>query len=141
MENSELDKIFPSKEVAMFFVSWVRNGMNATRAYKELHPEVSEGSARVLGSRMLAKVNISDILAVYGLTMEEYFLILKEGLKSPDLKVRKQYHEVLGKLIGIEKSYSQKEPEKNDYFFKTPQDVVEAMKIRERELEKETSSS
>ena len=90
------------------------NGRNATRAYKTLHPNVSDDSARVLGSKKLAKVNKSAILSAYGLTYETYFEKLKEGLEAEkrnqftgeleaDHKTRRIYHQVFGKLIRVEK--------------------------------------
>ncbi len=102
--------------LAAFIAEWMKNGMNATKAYKKLHPEVTERSARVLGARQLTKVNISAILAIYDLGIDKYVEKLRDGLsaKSPvvwdgkvvdyydDYRVRRQYHKALGELHGLE---------------------------------------
>lgn len=101
------------KELPLFFSEWLRNGRNASLAYKTLHPDVSDASARVLGSRKLAKVNIVGILSAFGLTYEIYFQKLKEGLEAKqqnevtgefqvDHKTRRIYLKLLGELLGIE---------------------------------------
>lgn len=115
----ELEKAFNGDlDLVLFFLSWVKNGRNASKAYLELNPHVDPHSARVLGSRVLAKVSIQAILETYGTGAEEYFTQLKDGLsatkwndftgeKEPDHKVRKDYHDKLGKLLGIEKEGNQ----------------------------------
>ncbi|MBI3103652.1 hypothetical protein HYZ05_01805 [Candidatus Daviesbacteria bacterium] len=100
------------KEVPIFLSEWLKNGLNASAAYKILHPKVSDASARVLGSKKLTKINISAILAGYDLGYSDYILGLKEGLiamkfneqtgeKVPDYKVRLEFHRILGKLLGF----------------------------------------
>lgn len=111
-------------DLSLFFVSWIKNGQNATKAYQELHPEIDYASAAVLGSRMLKKVNIESVLSIYGLSAEKYLTMLKEGLEAnrtistisgkdansgtvdfvdvPDHQTRKAYHDKLGKLLGLE---------------------------------------
>jgi len=111
------------KEIALFLSEWLKNGLNASAAYKTLHPNVSDASARVLGSKKLAKINISAILAGYELGYSDYILGLKEGLnamkfneqtgeKVPDYKhsliprklgirTRLEFHRILGKLLGF----------------------------------------
>lgn len=109
----------------LFLAEWLKNGRNATKAYLQLHPEVSYASARVLASRQLTKVNISDVFAAYGLGIEEYIKQLKAGLKAtitrtevvgrdekgrlilkyfkePDHKTIRLYHQALGEALGIE---------------------------------------
>jgi hypothetical protein len=109
----ELVKIFNNNlDLMLFFITWLKNGLNASKAYKKLHPEVTDHSARTLGSRELAKVDKTAIMQSYGLDVETYFRQLKEGLKAirldaagqvfPDHKTRRAYHEVLGKLLNIE---------------------------------------
>ena len=96
----------------LFYLTWIKCGLNASKAYKELHPNVTDHSSRVLGSRELARVSKTTIMEAYGLDLQTYFRQLEEGLKAdrsdmtgqifPDHKTRKLYHETLGKLLGIE---------------------------------------
>lgn len=111
----ELMDIFNGNiDLALFYVTWIKNGLNASSAYKELHPEVDNHSARTLGSRQLAKVDKTAILQAYGLDYELYFQQLKEGILAekrdqfsgemyPDHKTREVYHTKLGKQLGLEK--------------------------------------
>lgn len=114
-----------SEKRALFFLAWLKHNKNSTLAYKELHPKVTDGSARVLGSIALANINTRAILAAYELGPEAYFEQLREGIKAnrkraevvdrdtkgapiyayvdePDHKTRRSYHEALGKILGIE---------------------------------------
>jgi hypothetical protein len=147
------------KELALFFVAWLNHGMNATKAYLQIRPEVSEASARVLGCRMLRKVNISMILEAYGLDWEKYLYKLVDGLEAnkwnsdvkdfePDYKARRLYHEALGKLLGIEKnpsrdnsivvdSYNTFNQQNNNNMFNSVGEVKEAMMQRREEKQKE----
>lgn len=36
------------KEIALFLSEWLKNGLNASAAYKVLHPKVSDASAIVI---------------------------------------------------------------------------------------------
>ena len=120
------------KELVLFFLAWLKHNRNATKAYKELHPDCTEKSCGVLGSRMLGKVSIPVILDSYGLGMDTYFEKLKDGLnavnielvkvvtekkdkkgkkkkeikyekvETPNYSVQSQYHERLGKILGVE---------------------------------------
>lgn len=104
------------QDLILFFLTWIKHNRNGTKAYQELHPNVSYASARVMGSQhvaQLAKLNISVILAAYDLDQESYFKQLKDGMEAtkwndftgenvPDHKVRRAYHETLGKILGIE---------------------------------------
>ncbi len=101
-------------DLLLFFATWMKNNRNATKAYQELHPNVTYGSAEVLGSRMLSKVRKSTLLAAYGLDDVAYITQLKEGLAAqkvnefdgtlfPDHIARKPYHDKLGKILGFEK--------------------------------------
>jgi hypothetical protein len=129
-EAKELVKAFDGNaELALFYIAWLKNGLNSTRAYLELHPNVTQGSAEVLGSRVLGKVSKEMILKAYSLDIGKYMLQLKEGLEAtrpisasilvtkdgklikaadhgaievPDHMTRKFYHDKLGKLLGIE---------------------------------------
>lgn len=100
-------------DLFLFFVTWLKNGLNATKAYQELHPDVDYHSATVLGSRMLGKVSREQVMTAYGLGAEKYFEQLRDGLNATkrdhftgeiyeDHVARKPYHDKLGKLLGIE---------------------------------------
>jgi len=102
-----IDLVDGDGEVLMFLSEWLNNGRNATKAYLKLHPNVGYHSARVLGSRQLAKVNIPDVSIIYGLGIETYIKQLKRGLEArdaegnPDNRTRFSYLTVLGELLGI----------------------------------------
>lgn len=67
MTSQELISVIGSNELAIFVAAWLKHNRNATKAYLELHPDVTYESARVLGSRLLTKVNIGNLLALYDL--------------------------------------------------------------------------
>ena len=110
----DLVKIFNNNiDLALFYITWIKNGLNASKAYKELHPTVSDVSSYELGSRMLRKVDKNTIMEAYGLDQQVYFKQLREGLdaskwndftgeREADHKTRQAYHDKLGKLLGIE---------------------------------------
>ena len=110
----ELQKVFKGNlDLMLFYLTWIKNGLNASKAYKELHPNVDEHSARVLGSRQLAKINKEEIMRAYGLDKDLYFKQLFDGNlatkwndftgeREPDHKTRQAYHDKLGKLLGLE---------------------------------------
>ena len=112
-------------QLADFFMRWLKNGRNATKAYMELHPTVDYHSARVLGSVTLAKINIPMILEALGMGVSRYFEQLDAGLNAnrkraeitdrddkgrpiyeyfeeEDHKTRRMYHEALGKMLKLE---------------------------------------
>lgn len=100
-------------DLLLFYVSWIKNGLNAGAAYRELHPDVTEHSSRTLGSRLLAKVDKETVMAAYGLDLQLYFEQLQDGLKATkwndftgereaDHATRKPYHDKLGKQLGVE---------------------------------------
>jgi hypothetical protein len=111
---NKLQEVFGKDiDLMLFYVTWIKNGLNATKAYKELHPEVGDHSANTLGSRMLSKVDKTLILQAYGLDVQLYMQQLKDGLSATkrdhfsgeiedDHKTRKDYHDKLGKLLNIE---------------------------------------
>jgi hypothetical protein len=110
---NELEDLLGSKELVLFFLTWLENNRNATKTYQELHPNVTDHSARILGSRVLAKVDIKVIALAYGLDTQKYFEVLKgaidaekwndfTGEREKDYKTIKPYHDKLGKLLGIE---------------------------------------
>lgn len=101
------------KEMVLFFLAWLKYNRNATKAYQEIHPNVSNTVAAVLGSRKLRKVNIGLVLESYGIGVDDYFKQLKEGLSCvkyvglaaipvPDHKTRRIYHKALGRILEIE---------------------------------------
>lgn len=116
LDLNSLEEAFKDNlDLMLFYLTWIKNGMNATSAYLELHPHVDSHSARVLGSRWLARVSNVDkqlLMKAYGLDQEKYFTQLKDGLDAiksditgntyPDHKTRALYHDKLGKLLGIE---------------------------------------
>lgn len=115
MSIDQLTEELGGREIAGFFIAWLSEGRNATKAYLKLHPEVTEKSAGVLGSRMLGKVRRDVVMQSYGLDINAYMTQLNEGLNAtkladdgegvvelPDHKVRRDYHKTLGQLLGIE---------------------------------------
>ena len=53
----ELEKAFSGDlDLMLFYLTWIKCGLNASKAYKELHPDCNDHSARVLGSTTLAKI-------------------------------------------------------------------------------------
>lgn len=110
---NELEKMLGSKERVLFYLAWLKNDRNATRAYLELNPNVTEQSASVLGSKMLGTINTNIVAQAYGLDHTKYFDVLKNALdatkwndftgeREPDYKTIKPYHDKLGKLLGLE---------------------------------------
>jgi hypothetical protein len=111
----ELEKAFNNDlDLVLFFLSWIKNERNASKAYLELNPSVDPASARVLGSRQLAKVNINAVMETFGIGLEDYFNQLRDGHQAmkwndftgerePDHKTRGDYNKRVGKLLGIEK--------------------------------------
>lgn len=110
----DLEKAFDGDlDLVLFFLSWVKNGRNATKAYKELNPHVDPASAQVLGSRQLAKIDRGAVMQSYGLGIQEYFQQMREGHEAmkwndftgerePDHKVRESYNKRIGELLGVE---------------------------------------
>lgn len=108
-------------DLFLFYLAWVKNGLNASKAYKELHPKVTDHSADTLGSRMLSKVDKTIVMQAYGLDQQIYFDQLKEGIdatkwndftgeREADHKTRREYHKTLGKLLGIEREDENTQP-------------------------------
>lgn len=142
-ELAELEEAFNDKELLLFYITWIKSGMNATKAYKELHPHVTDGSAAVLGMRWLGRINKEMVLSAYKLDVESYMNQLKEGLEAtrpiaaaifidkngksvkasnegaievPDHFVRRFYHDKLGRLLGLEGKFEFKFQQQNNYF-------------------------
>jgi hypothetical protein len=115
------------RELVLFYLCWLKHNRNATKAYKELHPNCTLRSCGVLGARQLAKVSISVILEGYGLGVDTYLENLKNGLNAmktehivigknknglakikkvltPDEDRRYRYYQDLGEILGIKKN-------------------------------------
>lgn len=113
-DTKALEKIFNGDlDLMLFYVAWIKNGLNSTKAYLELHPELTRESAQVLGSRQLAKIDRQVIMKSYGLDDDLYFKQLVDGIdatkwndftgeREADHKTRQGYHDKLGKLLAIE---------------------------------------
>jgi hypothetical protein len=126
----DLEEMLGSKERVLFYLTWLKHDRNATRAYLELHPNVTEQSAGVLGAKMLGNISILPIANAYNLNHERYLKMIDEGLEAtkpisalisgkdagskdmdfidvPDHQTRLKYHDKLGKLIGVESDKQQ----------------------------------
>lgn len=114
-QAKQIIELIGEPELALFFITWMGNGLNATQAYKELHPDVTQGSAEVLGHRWLSRVKPQVLLGVYKLGPDRYFKQLDEGLnatkwndftgeREPDHATRRPYHDKLGRILGIEQT-------------------------------------
>lgn len=84
-----LMKVFEGDEkLVSFYMSWVKHEGNSTKAYKELHPNVSDQVASVLGARRLVKVRekggINMLMCDFGLGMDIYLKKIKDGLNAVD---------------------------------------------------------
>ena len=128
MERQEVVKLVldvcdNDTELAQFFAEWICNGRNATKAAKAIKPHLTDGSAKVIGARLLTRVNLLAIFNALGLGVEEYIKHLKNGLNAkqiaiekdpetgsvtareldvPNHEIRAQYHSKLGQILGIE---------------------------------------
>lgn len=129
----KLADVLEDPELAVFMCEWLKNGNNATKAYKSLHPTVAYESAMVLGSRQLRKVKIADLLAIYEIDLTTYMQQMKAGLQAvayrgekqvPDHKARRAYHEALGKLIGIEGKESSVNIQNNQFNVDTLSEAI-----------------
>lgn len=109
----KLNELTGDRRKTEFFLSWIKHGRDATKAYLELHPNVTTRSASVLGSQALANIDIRTIAYAYGLNHDKYMNQLLDGIdavkfdqftgeKLPDHKIRSIYHSKLGSLLGIE---------------------------------------
>lgn len=117
-EDDELERLMPlfgdNLDLFLFYLSWLKNGLDAKKAYKELHPNVTDGSAKTLGSEWLSRIDRKMIMRGYGLDHQRYYKQLNEALdatkwndftgeREPDHKTREPYHTKLGKALEIEK--------------------------------------
>jgi len=67
-----------------FIKSYIENGGNATKAYLAVNPKYKGNSARILGYRLLTKVNISvnELMEMMGTTDAYLNQKLNEGLEA-----------------------------------------------------------
>lgn len=84
-----LMKVFDEDEkLVSFYMAWIKHEGNSTKAYKELHPSVSDQVASVLGARRLAKVRekggLNMLLCDFGLGLDIYLQKIKDGLNAVD---------------------------------------------------------
>ena len=141
-----LEKAFNGdKDLVTFFISWIKNAKNATAAYLELNPKVDRASAQVQGSRLLAKIDIKDVMKCYGLGVEEYFDQLHQGHQAmkwndftgerePDHKVRGDYSKRIGTLLGIEKGGVETPPlTQNNYYNLTDEQLDQLIESKRKQ--------
>ena len=98
-----------------FITAYIENNGNASKAYKVTHPKYEGENAKVLGCRLLTKVNLTtnELLNEMGMNDEQLHEILKEGLGAKgtritklgefvfdDFFVRRQYLDMAYKLKG-----------------------------------------
>lgn len=136
-----IDIFEDDQDLLLFYLAWIKNGLNASKAYQELHKDVTEHSARTLGSRLLAKVDKRLVMQAYGLDLDRYFKQLREGLDAekvneftgemyPDHTTRKPYHDKLGKHLGLEKDKALIEFNQQNNTFVTLDKFMENIKKR-----------
>ena len=67
-----------------FIKAYIDNYGNATRAYMQIRPDIDEDSAKVLGCRLLTKVNLSvnELMDMMGTTDAYLNQKLNEGLEA-----------------------------------------------------------
>lgn len=129
-EFSKLAEEIGDIDLTLFFIEWMANSRNATKAYKALHPGISDLSAQSGGSRWLAQIPVRHVMDCYGLGVERYFQQLDEGLKAnrkraevvdrddkgrpvyeyfdeEDHRTRRLYHEAQGRMLGLENQKDQ----------------------------------
>lgn len=75
--------------VQRFKEAYIREG-NATKAYLSIHPNVTYGSAAELGSRMLKKVDMSELMEDMGLTDRALLAQVAQGISKSSKKVLKR---------------------------------------------------
>lgn len=67
-----------------FIVAYIENNGNAAAAYRATHPKYKGENAKVLGCRLLTKVNLTtnELLDEMGMNDEQLHEKLKEGLDA-----------------------------------------------------------
>lgn len=87
-----------TKELA-FFVEYMRNGYNGAQAYKKVYQVKNYNTAKASASRMVSRVNLTEILDIVGLGSQELIETMHQ-LKDVDLK---EYNSKLFMLNGLNK--------------------------------------
>lgn len=81
-----MDVFDKDEKLVSFYMAWVKNEGNSTKAYQELHPKTNDRVASVLGARRLAKVRekggINMLLCDFGLGLDIYLQKIKDGLNA-----------------------------------------------------------
>lgn len=115
-ELMEMLKEIDNPRLIEFYGLWLKNDKVAKYAYKELSPNVTDGTAEVMGSKYLnelSKIKPELVMSAYGLSAHKWHKQLREGLEAekwnnftgerePDHKTRLPYHDKLGEMLGIE---------------------------------------
>ena len=103
-KEEEVIKLLPKDEI--FLASYLREG-NATRAYMEAHPNVTEASAGVLASRLMKRLRpeIAQVAERRGLTLVYILAVLQTAIEDPDSKWSERLRalEDLTALMGLDK--------------------------------------
>lgn len=148
VKNEEAEEL--QKQV--FLDAWAKCGFKCGRAYKFLHPDVTDESAKVMGSRMLSKINLEEVLEMRNLGKDRYYDVLEEGLKAtrtvsgigdaneksiefvdvPDYRTIREYHKALGKALRVEIDRSEVD---NHHTFAQP--IMEGASVHEDNSDKE----
>lgn len=68
-----------------FLSAYIQNGYNAKQAYLKLHPDVTEDSAKTLGSRYLKRVKSAEIMRNLS---SKVYRNLEELLDSKDERIK-----------------------------------------------------
>lgn len=128
--ENDLVEMFGDINLAIFFMEWLNNNRNATKAFAALHPGRYDLSDKkqarvcsVMGSNYLGRIDISRILDAYGIGLDKYLKKIKDGIDAKtkeafvlggvsnarlevveheNHEVQLQYHTKLGKILKIE---------------------------------------
>ena len=97
-----------------FITAYIENNGNASKAYKVTHPKYEGENAKVLGCRLLTKVNLktNELLNEMGMNDEQLHEKLMEGLEATkavgllaesvdDFPTRHKYLDTAYKLKGV----------------------------------------
>ena len=119
-----MEAVGGDEDLALFFLAWLKHNRVAWKAYKEIRPKVTNGTARVMGAQYITRINKRAIIESYdGLGLGSYLKQLKDGLTAtkkeilvigsgdeketliedvPDHKTRRAYHRALGEILEME---------------------------------------
>lgn len=90
-ETPEEKEIITRGDVLLqkFKAAYIQEG-NATKAYLSIRPHVTPESAKVLGHRMLARVNLSELMEEMGLSDKALLTQVAIGITKPVRKIQKR---------------------------------------------------